>query len=350
MFKDMMLDNLTIGILILDKFFKVKYINKEMKKILKENEVDCNSKLFLETILGISKYEIKSYEVKYKNESLFQLEFHKIENNSKNKLVTMLDTVQDFIFYLDSHGRIEYFNKAYSNFLGKSHLEILGKKESEFFSKDMAKKCDSNNDKALEKGHFYEEEYLDGKWFQTFKSRVELGNGDYGIFGMVKDITDSKKRTLDLKEKIYKDILTEIYNRNFYEDKVQELFKRRKHEIFSIMLIDIDKFKEINDTKGHDIGDLVLKKLSKILKKNVRKSNDFIIRMGGDELAIIIKGTLKHLKIILERIKKDILEENSFEDLKFNISIGMAEREENESLDSLYKKADIELYKMKNKK
>ena len=351
MFKNLLLDNLTIGILVLDSNLKINYLNKLMKKILIDEDIMLeNYETSLEKLYNIDGYKIESCSIEDGTEKFLQLEFHKINKNAENKLVAMLDTVQDFIFYLDSEGRIEYFNKAYADFLKRPHSEIVGRKESEFFPKEMACKCEENNKKALKYGNFYEEENFQESWYQTFKSRVDLGSNEFGILGMVKEITESKKKDLDLKEKVYKDILTGIYNRNFYEEKIKEIFEKNKNTTFSIMLVDIDKFKEINDTQGHDIGDLVLKKISNILKRNVRKDNDFIIRIGGDELAIVIEGSLKDLQKIYTQVEKDILKENLLNRLKFTISVGLAERSQEESLKSLYKKADIELYKMKNRR
>lgn len=290
MFKNILLDNLTIGILVLDSNLEAKYLNKKMKNILKEQNIDEKYLNFLVKDFSlIENYQVKTYDIEVENQKFVQIEFHEIIEKSEYKLVTMLDTVQDFIFYLDSKGRIEYFNKAYAKYIGKSYLDIIGKKESEFFPKEMAEKCEANNRKALENG-------------------------------------------------------------NFYEEKVKKLLEKKKNTIFSMMLLDIDKFKEINDNNGHDVGDLVLKKISEVLKRNVRKIDDFIIRIGGDEFSIIIEGTLKELEKIYRRIEKDILKENISTDLKFSISVGMAEREKEECLNSLYKKADIELYKMKDKK
>lgn len=352
MFENKLLDNLTIGILVLDAAFKVKYLNKRMKNILKIEKIDFSKLEVLLKNLNFTfngKFRVKSSKIQIDKKIFFQLEFHENPETSTNKFVAMLDTIQDFIFYLDSEGKIEYFNKAYENHLGKAYLEIIGEKESKFYPDDMAIKCDQNNEIALKLGNFYEEEYFYGKWYQTFKSRVNLGNNEYGIFGMVKDITDSKKKVIDLSEKVYKDALTGIYNRNFYEEKITDIFKNKKEQIYSMLLIDIDKFKNINDFNGHDVGDWVLKRLCNILKRNVRQSNDFIIRLGGDEILIIIEGEKDNLEKILNAIEKDILLENSSNDLKFTISIGIGERKKCETLDSLYKRVDVELYKNKNR-
>lgn len=367
MFENLLLENLTIGVLILNQKFEVKYLNKYMKILLNKYFQNIELKYFkvdeaFKKSLEQLDLELKQREIREGNELYHYLEIHEIselktlqkdlEEKSKNedKLVAMLDTVQEFIFYLDSEGRLEYFNKAYAEYLNVPYENLYGKKEIEFFSEDMAKKCLENNRIALEKGIFYEEEHLEGRWYQTFKSRVDLENNEYGILAMVKEITESKKRDIDLNEKVYKDVLTGVYNRNFYEEKVRDIFNQNKKRSLSMMLIDIDNFKNINDSRGHDVGDLVLKKLAEILKKSIRKKDDFIIRMGGDELCIVIDSNLNELKYINERIQKEIERENINQELQFSISTGLVEREVGEGLDSTYKKVDLELYKVKKAK
>lgn len=365
MFGNLLLDNLTIGVLVLNQKFKVKYQNEYMKKILKKHFNEGDFKYFEMNEALVRKFEkidleIKKCEIEKNGEKFIQLEFHNIRNlkeiekdleeksKSQDKLVAMLDTVQEFIFYLDSEGRLEYFNKAYAQYLGKHPEELYGRKEIEFFPESMAKKCLENNKIAFERGNFYEEECFEGRWYQTFKSRVDLDNDDHGILAMVKEITESKKKSLDLKEKVYKDLLTNAYNRNFYEEKIRESLDKNKDKTFSMMVIDIDKFKHINDTKGHDIGDLVLKKLSKILKKSVRRKDDYIVRMGGDEFCVLIESNLEELEKVWERIQNEIALKEK--EIDFTVSIGMGQRKEGEDLDSLYKRVDVELYKNKKEK
>lgn len=367
MFKNLLLDNLTIGILVLNQEFEVKYLNKYMKEILKQYFKNIDMKYFkisdtLKNKLGKLHLEVKECEIEIDKEKYIQIEFHDVsrlknlekdleeKSKNKNKLVAMLDTVQEFIFYLDSEGRLEYYNKAYAEYLNMPYEDLCGRKESEFFSEEMTRKCLENNRIAFEEGNFYEEEYLDGRWYQTFKSRVDLDNNEYGILAMIKEVTEYKRKSLDLREKVYKDLLTGIYNRNFYEEKIREIFKENTEKIFSMMLIDIDKFKEINDSRGHDIGDLVLKKLADILKSSIRKNSDYIIRMGGDEFCLVIEADLEDLKRIYCRVEKEIEKQNSIREFCFGISTGLVQRKSGEKLDNFYKRADIELYKKKKNK
>ncbi|GAB6074801.1 sensor domain-containing diguanylate cyclase [Nautilia lithotrophica] len=153
--------------------------------------------------------------------------------------------------------------------------------------------------------------------------------------------------------KAYKDGLTEIFNRRFLEEKAKELFlqyKVSKTQV-GILMLDIDDFKKINDTYGHDIGDLVLIALADTIKQIIRK-NDIFIRYGGEEFIIIlpnsnIENTYKIAEKIrreIEKIKIDIGQKH----LEFTISIGVSEIRDNDtSIFDAIKRADINLYKAK---
>ena len=143
------------------------------------------------------------------------------------------------------------------------------------------------------------------------------------------------------------DPLTKIYNRNAFNEKIKEefeLFKRYKNK-FSMCLLDLDHFKQINDTFGHDVGDDVLKSLVNFLSKHIRKA-DFLARWGGEEFIIIFpetdakKAYKKCLKLKEELKKID-------KPVNFTFSAGVTEIEDNDTIDSLFKKVDIALYKAK---
>ena len=143
------------------------------------------------------------------------------------------------------------------------------------------------------------------------------------------------------------DPLTKTYNRNAFNEKIKEefeLFKRYKNK-FSMCLLDLDHFKKINDTFGHDVGDDVLRSLVNFLSKHIRKA-DFLARWGGEEFIIIFpetdakKAYKKCLKLKEELKKMD-------KPVDFTFSAGVTEIEENDTIDSLFKKVDIALYKAK---
>ncbi len=145
------------------------------------------------------------------------------------------------------------------------------------------------------------------------------------------------------------DSLTGIYNRF----QIMKLLKaeieraKRYNKYFSIILFDIDDFKKINDTFGHQKGDYVLKKVAFVFRKNLRKT-DFFGRFGGEEFIIIAPETRKEdAKKIAEKLRK-ILENLSFDDIEqVTASFGITEYSEEKDINTLLKEADEALYKAK---
>ncbi|MES9993831.1 MAG: GGDEF domain-containing protein [Candidatus Thiodiazotropha sp.] len=150
------------------------------------------------------------------------------------------------------------------------------------------------------------------------------------------------------------DILTGLYNRRaFYETAPIFLgnAKRHKHPV-AIVMMDIDNFKQINDTLGHSAGDIVLEEVAAILKNSVRES-DIVGRMGGEEFAFLLSETdLDSAFQTIERLREDIqaIDFSKYDlDIRITSSFGIVSCEEHrESIDELLKKADASLYEAKN--
>lgn len=135
------------------------------------------------------------------------------------------------------------------------------------------------------------------------------------------------------------DPLTGLYNRRFLE---------RIRECKIALICDIDDFKTINDTYGHDVGDYVIKGISNVLRNNTR-INDYVCRLGGDEFFICFTGCdYDFIYDRCEKIKKEINDSIKLPNHKVTISIGCAFNKDNESLETLMKKADEALYESKN--
>lgn len=166
-----------------------------------------------------------------------------------------------------------------------------------------------------------------------------------------------QKRTKELEENVKKlnqlatmDFLTKIPNRRYFFEMSEKIFSSslREEIPLSLLVIDIDFFKKINDTYGHLIGDEILKLVSKKLSKNVR-SSDILARIGGEEFAILLnKSTRKDAFIIAEKLRK-IIEKVSYEyeenEINVTISIGItAILSEDENINTMIARADEALY------
>jgi diguanylate cyclase (GGDEF)-like protein len=165
-----------------------------------------------------------------------------------------------------------------------------------------------------------------------------------------------EQRTHELKEAYERmhliantDSLTQIHNRySFLNAFNNELEKYKISKIeFSLIMLDIDYFKNINDTFGHDIGDYAIVEMTKIVKECLR-SSDIFGRVGGEEFMILLPYTpLQSAKDIAQRIRKEIYE-NRFESINnMSVSLGVVEYKEGESGNSMLKRVDIALYEAK---
>lgn len=151
------------------------------------------------------------------------------------------------------------------------------------------------------------------------------------------------------------DSLTKLYNRRiFIEVAEKELSRASKFgDSFSIILLDIDNFKKINDTYGHDVGDIVLRTVAEVLKKNVRKM-DMVVRWGGEEFIVMLPNTnLKNAVKVAEKLRKLIertkMKLPSGEVINITVSVGVSSFKGQRSLDEIIKEADIALYTAKSR-
>ncbi|MDD3342943.1 MAG: diguanylate cyclase [Sulfurospirillaceae bacterium] len=173
-----------------------------------------------------------------------------------------------------------------------------------------------------------------------------------GLTCRINNSLDALEYIAKLKEMAHNDFLTGIYNRRYFFEEAFSYFQEAKKnkESFAIALIDIDDFKNINDTYGHDVGDKVLKNLAETLKNSL-KSGDVVARFGGEEFSVILKNcTQKHaLEYFIKQVnaisKQPFFIENG-KKFNFSVSIGVA-FEDATSFDAMLKQADIALYSAK---
>jgi two-component system, cell cycle response regulator len=192
------------------------------------------------------------------------------------------------------------------------------------------------------------------KYFKASISPVFLEDKTFiaRIF-LFMDITDNVNLMKKLELAAYVDSLTGIYNRKHFVELADAEIQRaiRMEQNIYVVMLDIDYFKKVNDTLGHDAGDIVLKEIATIIQKTIR-SYDLFGRFGGEEFVILFAVTDKDEAFnMAERIRKNI-EQNViyYEDneLKLTASLGLSQLIENQPLQSAIKNSDEALYKAKN--
>ncbi|MEO1923027.1 MAG: diguanylate cyclase [Nautiliaceae bacterium] len=181
-----------------------------------------------------------------------------------------------------------------------------------------------------------------------FLKTLKLGANDYlkkpflkeELMIRVNNLLDVYDNMRKIENQLKKDPLTEAYNRFYLEHILENAFN--VYETKSIAMLDIDFFKKINDTYGHQIGDEILKHFVNTIKNSIRKS-DVLVRYGGEEFLIFMPNTSKkEAAIVLYKIKKAL---EPYKDIRYTFSAGIAD--EGESLAEMIKIADERLYQSK---
>lgn len=280
-----------------------------------------------------------------------------------------------------------YFKDRNSRFIANSyaHLvqvgcattaEMIGKSDFDYFPENFAMQAFLDEKKIMETGIpiLGKEEKLvlpSGQtfWFSASKYPIYDEKGCIiGTWGTSRDITELKQAQEELRQlnlklensnqqlQILSDLdgLSELYNqRKFYEILEQTIeYCRRKADIgdsstFSVIMMDIDKFKEINDTYGHPAGDTAIRYIAGIIR-NHKRAEDFCFRCGGDEFAMILLDTgIDSAKFVAERLRR-MIEENPLiyhhEQIPLTISAGVKEFQFQDSISKILEQVDQTLY------
>jgi diguanylate cyclase (GGDEF)-like protein len=191
------------------------------------------------------------------------------------------------------------------------------------------------------------------------KNNEQLSDGKMELLTTISNILAMSLKNAQeyhkLKEMTVKDGLTGILNRKGFQNFIQKEFHRTKryHRPLSLIMIDVDNFKKINDSLGHPAGDFVLQQLAGCLKRSIRQS-DIVFRYGGDEFVILLPDTdIDQAKMLLNRVLSDV-KKHTFEwesnQINVKISCGISttgELESHEDEKDLIRKADTRLYSAK---
>ncbi len=164
------------------------------------------------------------------------------------------------------------------------------------------------------------------------------------------DVTKMKEYQLQTEEKVYMDGLTNVYNRNKFDETLKNEIKnvQRYDHALSIAILDIDKFKDFNDTYGHLVGDEVLITMAQTVNASVRETDTFA-RWGGEEFVIIFKNTnSKIAKIVSDKLREKIQDNEHPMAGKITVSFGVTEYKDGDTIESILKRCDDALYIAKN--
>lgn len=361
-----------------DKSFLSLFDKKDYEKIFKwfsdiENKEDYPIYINLNTKLGKVDFKI---ELKTLNNSIEDFEYLLIfkDQTNENELTRLkvemeknrITYLEKFIDNLDemvilaNNEKIGYANKKFLDFFGFDNINDFNKEEKNIYTYFEEGEDFFNLEKIKNYNNWLNELIKLSSSEKIVK--VKSKNGIYSIFNLAinsfynslysisfQNITLSYESKMILNEKLIHDKLSNAYNREYFEVNYQKLINKTQEDKlkFAICVVDIDFFKKVNDTYGHNIGDSVLKNLVQLIFHSSRKE-DILIRWGGEEFLLLLKiDNMESLSTALEHIRKSI-EENDFEFVgSLTCSFGATIYKKDENIDLTINRADEALYEAK---
>jgi diguanylate cyclase (GGDEF)-like protein/PAS domain S-box-containing protein len=274
----------------------------------------------------------------------------------RNLLIRALNDSPDCVIITDSDNKIVFVNSSFETLTGYHEIEVIGKhpsflwKEATLEEKLKTELRESNN--HLHFQSFKPNIRKNGTVFYVDQSIAHIQDENANLSHYVsfsKDSTDRISKENALKDLAAKDSLTDLLNRRSGEQLLMHYDSNRKHhgKPVCLVMLDIDNFKNINDTFGHAVGDAVLKTIGRTLKE-VSRSSDNVIRWGGEEFLIILPdATLEETLVLTERTRKSISDQVNGEVGQVTASFGVAAMFKDETTASFINRADKALYKAK---
>jgi len=273
-------------------------------------------------------------------------------------LIQALSQSDDIIFITNKSGIIEYANEALLEKYRYKSEEVIGKKPSIFSSGKYDSEFYKNLWNTVLRGNNYHEIILNKKkngeliYVDTKITPVKDDNGeDIAYFAVTaRDITQRALREEKFKTLATIDPLTKVANRYQFHYFFDEFVARvqEKKTPFAILIFDIDHFKEVNDTHGHQVGDSILKAFSALIVENIRAVDKFC-RWGGEEFILLLDNTDEHGAMRIGQKLNNLVSHTRFEGLYcITVSIGVTQYRVDDTKEQCIHRADMALYAAKN--
>ncbi len=342
---------------------KIDLVETNLQKLI-ANDLDhyeWMKNLLVIFVLLTNSFILLFYKTILKFQKTWFLKYFKVENE-KDKLKRLYKEIRDAQAIIDKYvpmsktdiqGNIIDVNEAMCDLCGYTKEELIGKNH---------RILRFPNEKAEKYKEMWKEISHGGIWEGEVKNVDKCGE-TYWVNAHIHPIIDENKKQVGyqaLRENITNrkeleflsshDRLTNIYNRGKFDSLLEYELEQfsRYNKIFSLAMLDLDHFKNVNDTFGHQVGDDVLIRFVQIVKTLVRDS-DVFARWGGEEFVLLLPHTNKgEAKIVIEKIRKTI-DEYIFETVgNVTFSAGVSESIKNDTLSSFVKRIDDALYEAKD--
>jgi diguanylate cyclase (GGDEF)-like protein/PAS domain S-box-containing protein len=279
--------------------------------------------------------------------------------SSETRLRTITDSIPALIAYIDMEERYRFCNKTYHEWFGKTNEETIGVTVAEVIGETLYERAQPHIAYALQ-GYdvAYETSMTTGDGTKHLKIQYlpDIKDGDVlGVYVLGQDITASKNLQMTMQRDLLTDALTGLPNRTAYLQELNAAIARtgRNRQSLAVMFLDVDKFKLINDSYGHEAGDNVLIEFGLRLQACVRET-DTVARLSGDEFVVLLENITngeKDVRLIAEKLLDAIRQpmEIGGHEIHVSTSIGIALPDNKPATaETLLKKADQAMYEAKH--
>ncbi|WP_155825428.1 diguanylate cyclase [Hippea alviniae] len=322
--------------------------DKNLNKIFKKYILSLTSELAVFNLLLLLVF------VGFVNIIMKRIARYRNQLEEKEKFqIHLIESIPNPLFILNKNGNFVRVNRAFEKFFCVDESSLLKGKvkdktieELKEHALNFFEKRENNNSKEIQVDVCKTEKSIIEIFYSVY---TDINGEPEGVIGIIFDITIKKAEERKLKQISIKDELTGLFNRRHFNEILnREILRANRYkEPLSMIMYDIDHFKRVNDTHGHLVGDKVLKRLSEIVKSNVR-SSDYVFRTGGEEFSILLPNTdLEKAYMVAEKLRKRVENENFDKVGKITISLGVAQYSENETADNFIKRTDSALYSSK---
>jgi len=281
--------------------------------------------------------------------------------------LTILDNMLDGVITINRHGAIESFNKAASAIFGYSSDEVLGRNVGLLMPSDYRQAHDGHlhrhavtgSTRLIGQPRDMLGQRKDGSIFPLSVSVSKIARRGRPTFvGVVRDITERRQQEEEIQRLAFYDPLTQLPNRRLLLDRLQRALANsaRNGQFAALMFLDLDHFKLLNDTQGHDVGDELLTQVAARLRTCVREG-DTVARLGGDEFVVLLEGlahplpdSAAHAESVAGKILTALGQPYALRGHRHEStpSIGIVVFSgDGDSSDELLKKADVAMYQAK---
>ncbi|QDE32328.1 GGDEF domain-containing protein [Shewanella polaris] len=290
----------------------------------------------------------------------FNLSRYRQQQTKKMMLDTydlILDQVDAYIYLKDTQCKYIYANQLTLDYFGVTLEKLKGTSDSDYFPENVVDVLHVNDTKVLNsQSKISDDVIVDTQTSLVVYHEVKQPLYNHkglliGLIGVSTDITAAYHLRSKLEQLANTDSLTGLFNRRSFTSFCEHEFFRatRYFQPFSLMIIDIDLFKVVNDTYGHLVGDEVIKRVANICNEHVREA-DVLARIGGEEFAILLPDTdMNSAYVLAERLREAQQQYDKPQAPSITISIGIATlRSQDKAFSEIFNRADKALYSSKH--